>query len=75
MKTYWKLWAQSPEDHDDQGIYLTFADEIDTVPDGEFDGINDPGETGIVIRDLKSAQRWAKKVYRLRGKVTHVEIF
>ena len=75
----WKLYAQNPEDYDDQGIYVVPSDEVidndRAWMDVDFDGINDPGKTGIIIRDLASAQKWAREVYCLRGAVVAVEIF
>lgn len=67
----WTLYAQNPEDVDEQGIYLKAEGEGEpwtTETDcEEFDGFNDPARTGIIIRDLASAQRWADEVFCLAG--------
>lgn len=75
----WKIYAQNPEHYDTQGIYVKAEGEDppwQTETDcEEFDGFNDPGETGILIRDLESAQKWAAEVYCLRGEVTEFEVY
>jgi len=75
----WRIYAQNPENYDDQGVYIVPADEVidddRAWMEAEFDGINDPGKTGIIIRDLASGQKWAQEVYSLRGDVVAVEIF
>jgi hypothetical protein len=71
---FWKLFVENPEEVDDQGIYIQAWGTNLPMGLDEFDGINDPVETGIVIRDLASAQRWAREIYGLRGDVKEIEI-
>jgi hypothetical protein len=71
----WKIYAQNPEHHDDQGIIILHeTEELEDDDFEEFMAINDPGESGIIIRDLASARQWAKEIYRLRGDVVTLEI-
>ncbi len=67
----WKIYAQNPEDHDDQGIYVIKAGNDAPTSGDEFDGIIPHGH---YISDLKSAQEWADKEFHLKGEVTDFEI-
>ncbi len=67
----WKIYAENPEDHDDQGIYVIEAGNAAPTTDDEFDGIIPHGH---YISDLESAQKWADKEFHLKGEVTDFEI-
>ncbi len=75
----WKLYAQNPEDHDEQGIYLKAKGEEKpwtTETDcEEFDHINDPAESGILIVNLESAKEWAIWAGYRAEDVTEFEIW
>lgn len=75
----WTIYAQNPEHYDDQGIYIKAEGEDEpwqTETDcEEFDGINNPAETGITIVDLESARKWASEIYHLKGEVVALKIW
>ncbi len=73
----WKVFAQSPEENDDQGIYVKHTeDELpwQTETDcEEFDAFHNPSKEGWAVRDLSSAQRWAQG-FNLGGLVVDFEV-
>lgn len=74
----WKIYAQNPEDVDEQGIYVKAEGEAkpwqSEVDAEEFDAIHSPSEAGYSVRDLASAKRWAAG-YGLDGDVVEFEVW
>lgn len=75
----WKVYAQNPEDKDDQGIYLKaegeeapWQTEIDCE---EFDAVHNPSEAGYSVRDLQSAKRWYSEVFGNSDEVIEFEVY
>ena len=72
----WTMYVQSPEDFDEQGLYLKAEGEAkpwQTETDAEeFDGFHDPSKAGWSIRDVSSANRWLKE-NRFNGEVVKLE--
>ncbi len=67
----WKIYAENPETHDDQGIYVRAANEAAPTKEDEFDAIIPHGH---YISNLKSARKWAEKDFHLNGEVIDFEI-
>ena len=70
---YWKIYAQNPEDNDDQGIYIKAIGEEPTDCE-EYDAFHYPSKMGWAVRDLQSAQKFGE-VIRLKGQVTEFEVW
>lgn len=62
MKAQWIVWAQDPEGHDDQGVFLKDPSEdepwVTEVDCEQFDAIHNPSSRGYAICDLADAQRF-----------------
>ena len=67
----WKIYAENPENVDDQGIYVKEEDEAAPTSEDEFDAIIPHGH---YIHNLKSAQEWADNDFCLKGEVIDFEI-
>lgn len=69
----WTVYYQNPEMCDEQGLYLKAEGEQgpwSTEKDAEeFDYFNDPAQSGLIIRDKTSAQKWLSEVAQMNGDV------
>lgn len=71
MKSNWIMYAQNPEEVDEQGYYLKEKGEKPWMTETdceEFDGILDPEKEGFYIRDLETANK-ALSAHKWKGVV------